>query len=122
MLEAGMCGLPTVAARIEGICEVIVDGRNGALVESGQPAAFVQAILRYYHNRLLLPLRSRHAYRHARQFGWTAIAGRYVELLKQLVSRRAMQPCCSGPVSGTYRFNAKLTAAQSAHNPAFPPL
>ncbi|MDQ3606321.1 MAG: glycosyltransferase family 4 protein, partial [Gemmatimonadota bacterium] len=48
MLEAGLCGLPTVAARLEGIQDVIAEGENGHLVTSGDAAAFAEAILRYH--------------------------------------------------------------------------
>ena len=48
MLEAGLSGLPTIASRIEGICDVIAEGVNGHLVESGDQRAFAAAIQRYY--------------------------------------------------------------------------
>ena len=40
ILEAGACGTPTVAAKLEGITDVITPGENGVLVENGHAEAF----------------------------------------------------------------------------------
>lgn len=45
-LEAGACGLPVVAANLEGIRSAVIDGQTGFLVESGNVAAWVAAIER----------------------------------------------------------------------------
>ena len=44
-LEAGFCGLPTVATRVEGIPEVIADGETGFLVPPRDPQAMSERIL-----------------------------------------------------------------------------
>ena len=44
MLEAGLSGLPIVAADLEGIRDVVREGENGVLLPSGDAAAFVAAI------------------------------------------------------------------------------
>ena len=48
MLEAGQCGCPSIAARIEGIQDVITEGENGHLVASQNPESFREAILQYH--------------------------------------------------------------------------
>lgn len=84
MLEAGLAGLPTVAADLEGVRDVIRDGQNGALVPSGDAAAFADAILRYRADRDALVSASCAATRFtAENFGWSAIADRYVEVLRR---------------------------------------
>ena len=40
MLEAGLCGLPIVAAELEGIRDVVREGENGVLVSPGDAVAF----------------------------------------------------------------------------------
>jgi phosphatidylinositol alpha-1,6-mannosyltransferase len=84
MLEAGMCGMPVVAADLEGISDVVSEGENGHLVPSRDAAAFAEAVLRYRGNRELLAAASRAAARHtAREFSWSAVAGRFVEALRE---------------------------------------
>jgi phosphatidyl-myo-inositol dimannoside synthase len=84
MLEAGMCGMPVVAADLEGISDVVREGENGHLVASGDAAAFEQRILRYRDDVALRAEASRRAAAYtAGHFGWPAIADVYVRLLQQ---------------------------------------
>ncbi|CAN5663050.1 glycosyltransferase family 4 protein [soil metagenome] len=85
MLEAGLSGLPVVAARIEGIQDVIREGENGHLVRSGDANAFADHILRYHEDRPALERLSRSAARYtADTFGWAAVADQYVGALRAL--------------------------------------
>lgn len=45
LLQAAACGVPIVATRAGGIPEVVIDGRNGALVAPGDAAALGTAIV-----------------------------------------------------------------------------
>ncbi len=87
MLEAALGGgLPTIAARLEGIQDVISEGVNGHLIESGDAWGFSEAVMAYYHNRTALAAASQRAYRYTREnFCWSAIAERHVEVLHTLV-------------------------------------
>lgn len=86
MLEAGISATPTVAARLEGIPDVITEGQNGHLVDSLSPRAFVDAILPYYHDRDTLKAASVRAARHTRStFDWKVVAARYAAHLRALV-------------------------------------
>lgn len=88
MLEAGLCGLPTVAARLEGIQDVITEGINGHLVESGDAQGFIDAILRYHDAPDRLRTASARACRHTVDtFSWRAVANRYVEVLRGVKSQ-----------------------------------
>lgn len=85
MLEAGQCGCPVIAARLEGIRDVITEGVNGHLVEPQAPDAFVNAIFPYYRNPEALKAAARRAAHHvAERFSWSAIAGRYVDVLRSV--------------------------------------
>jgi len=85
MLEAGLCGTPAIASRLEGIQDVITPGVNGHLLTPESPAAFADAIRSY----LDAPQRLREASARARQhtvdtFGWDAVADTYVERMRHL--------------------------------------
>lgn len=85
ILEAGRCGCPTIAARLEGIRDVITEGENGHLVESKNPWAFFEAVMRYHDNRGALHDASTRAVAYVEEhFGWSAIADRYVRALQAL--------------------------------------
>ena len=45
-LEALACGVPVVAARVGGLPEVVRDGEDGLLCESGDVAAMAAAVAR----------------------------------------------------------------------------
>ena len=83
MLEAGMCGMPVLAADLEGISDVIVENQNGHLVPSEDADGFVGLVMRYRADRARVAAASRRAAAHtAGNFAWPAIADRYVRLLQ----------------------------------------
>ncbi|MDE2995628.1 MAG: glycosyltransferase family 4 protein [Bacteroidota bacterium] len=86
MLEAAINGLPTVAARLEGIREVITDGQNGWFVESEDVDGYVERILALDGDRDELNALSRRSREHvARTFGWDAVASHYLDALAPLL-------------------------------------
>lgn len=87
MLEAGLCGLPTIASNMEGIADVIAEGANGHLVATGGAAGFQMAIMRYYSDpEALQTLKSRTKIFTSSHFGWEAVVDRYVSILQNLSS------------------------------------
>ena len=85
MLEAGLGGLPAVAARLEGIQDVISEGENGHFVESGDAEGFQNTIMHYYNDRAALDSASTKAAFHtANTFGWSAVAQQYIDTLTKL--------------------------------------
>jgi phosphatidylinositol alpha-1,6-mannosyltransferase len=82
MLEAGLCGLPVIASRLEGIASVVTENENGHLVESGDAPAFRDAVMRYYDDSSALTEASARARLHtAARFGWAGVTDRYIEVL-----------------------------------------
>lgn len=89
MLEAGLCGLPVLAADLEGIRDVVRDGENGRLLPSGDADAFAGAVLRYREDRAALSAAAGRASRFtAEHFSWEAVAERYVEIFRAAVRSR----------------------------------
>lgn len=85
LLEAGQCGTPAVAARLEGIQDVITEGENGHLVEPQAPEAFANAILQYRQAPDALADAANRAVEHTIDtFSWSAVADLYVSALRAL--------------------------------------
>lgn len=88
MLEAGQCGTPAVASRLEGIRDVISEGVNGHLVEPEAPEAFIDAIRRYHRAPDTLEAAADRTRAHVQAtFGWPAVASQYVRVLRDLSAR-----------------------------------
>ncbi len=84
MLEAGLAGLPTVGAALEGILDVIAEGQNGHLVPTGDAAAFTAVLSRYAADRRALHALSASAAAYTRAtFAWEAVAARYADVLRE---------------------------------------
>lgn len=85
LLEAGLCGTPAIAARLEGIKDVIRDGTNGHLVPPEDPTAFVEAIQTYGEDPDALGRAARRARTYTEEtFGWPAVADTYVSTLRSV--------------------------------------
>jgi len=85
MLEAGLCGLPTVASRLEGIMDVIVEEQNGHLIESGNAWVFSEAIMQYHNNLSKLVDATRRTVRYvADRYSWHAVADQYVQIIQSV--------------------------------------
>ena len=92
LLEAGQCGTPAIAARLEGIQDVIADGVNGHLVAPQSPDAFVDAIAAYRNDSEALDAAAQRALHYTEDtFGWPAVADTYLSVLRAL-RRRGMLP------------------------------
>lgn len=87
MLEAALCGTPVLAARLEGIQDVIAEGANGHLIESGDAEGFVHWILYYDHHRAALQAFSERAAAYVRtHFAWDVVVDRYLQTLQAICS------------------------------------
>jgi len=101
MLEAGLCGMPVIAADLEGISDVVAEGENGHLVPSQDAAAFADAVLRYRADHEALAAFSRAAARRtAEDFSWTSVAARFVEILRARLGGTAVPAPPARAVSG----------------------
>ncbi len=84
MLEAGLCGLPVIASRLEGIADVITEDENGHLASTGSVPEFRNAIMRYHDDQEALAAASERAVRHTSgKFGWSGVTDRYIEVLSR---------------------------------------
>jgi glycosyltransferase involved in cell wall biosynthesis len=84
-VEPMACGLPVVATRNGGLCEVVDDGVTGFLVAPGDADAFAAALARYVSHR---PLREAHGAagraQAESQFSIKAAADAYARLVRAI--------------------------------------
>lgn len=93
MLEAGLSGLPTVAARLEGIQDVIEEGENGHLVAPYDAEGFADVICRYRGRAREVHMAGQQAAKYVRgTFGWPVVARRYVKALKEQQREQGSPP------------------------------
>jgi glycosyltransferase involved in cell wall biosynthesis len=66
LIEAAALGRPVVATDVEGVREVVIDGRTGFVTPCYDAASFAQACLRLLSNPMLCEKMGQEARRHAR--------------------------------------------------------
>lgn len=85
VIEAAYCGIPVIAAHLEGLKDAIIDGQNGFSIETEDTEGYVERI-----NELLDDDAARKNFgQHARQyvldnFAWGKIARRYLEVIEKI--------------------------------------
>lgn len=86
LLEANAAGLPAVASDLEGIRDVIRNGRNGLKVPTADAVAFADAIRSY--SQINLAEAGRTAADHVnRTFAWSTVADDYLAYLRMVVAQ-----------------------------------
>jgi len=82
MLEAMATGLPIVTTRCEGVEELIAD--NGMVLDDDSPRTIATAVAELADHREKTEGLSAAAVARAAQFGWSAVAEKYLELYRKI--------------------------------------
>ena len=90
-LEAAACGLATVAPRVGGVPEVVVDGTTGVLFEPGDVDGAARAIVALLGDPAALAHMRAAAARHAAAFASDRLVPRYEDLYRSLVAGRHLR-------------------------------
>ncbi len=92
-LEAALGQTPTVATRVGGIPEAVVDGETGLLTAPGDTDALVEAITRLLRDRDLREKMGAAGERRARtEFSWDNICALYEESFRRCLPPTALRP------------------------------
>jgi len=86
--EAAASGLPIVAAPVNGVRELIEDGRNGFLIDR-EPGQIAARLTQLGGDRELRERIGQAARESVARFGWSATVERYHELLEGLAGERS---------------------------------
>ncbi len=88
VLEAGSSGIPVVASRLEGLKDAIHDGKNGFLVEHGNPTAWREKLTELLADTFDRKAFGRKAHEYIkRTFTWDVIAQRYIDVIEKTKAR-----------------------------------
>lgn len=86
VLEAMAAGVPVVASRVEGVPEAIGDGREGVLVEPGDPQALARGVRRIVDGSLdWQSLATAAKQRHAEMFSDRAMARHVADVYREVL-------------------------------------
>lgn len=91
MIEANACGTPAIASKLQGIKDVITNGKNGYLVEPLDAEAFAKRIDSTLNNDLE-GLRKSSAEFARRYFNWDYVADKYITEFKNFKKLRDIKP------------------------------
>jgi phosphatidylinositol alpha-1,6-mannosyltransferase len=87
MLEANMARTPAVASDLEGIKDVIAQGKNGYLIPPLDDIGFADQINRIIKSNRLDTLSSKTRYYVQEQFSWERVADQYIDFLSKVIDR-----------------------------------
>lgn len=94
VIEGAACGIPTIAYRIDGVINAIVDGSSGLLVEVGQPEAFAKAMKRLALDReLRLRLGNQARERAVRDFSSESVTNAWFEFYRSHLNQQDEATC-----------------------------
>lgn len=89
VLEAMANGLPVIASDIHGIRDVVVNGKTGVLVPTGDSTLMADAIANVVGNAdLRSSLASAAAMEVAKKYDWESVVSSYDDLLRAVVAKR----------------------------------
>ena len=96
-LEAMACGTPVVAARVGALASLVVHERTGCLVDGHEPEAFARCLEAVLASTPFREQMGRDAQSWARQFPWSSVADRLMDVYRQASAwagvQRAVVPC-----------------------------
>ncbi len=92
LLEAMAAGRPLVASDIPGYRSVLTHGREGLLVEPGDPQALAVALLQLLRDPDLRARMGAQGRETARAYTWEKVAGRLMSLYCSLLERKGQHP------------------------------
>lgn len=84
-LEAAVCGLPVVAAGIEGITDAVIEGKNGWLVPSKDAQAWKEKITQLLSDKKELKAFGKKAQEYTvENFSWKKMCDGYISVFKKI--------------------------------------
>jgi phosphatidylinositol alpha-mannosyltransferase len=90
LIEAMAAGLPLIANRIQGFSDVIEDGRQGIFVDTGDTAAFADAISNLAGNSSLRDHLIAEGRKKVQKYAWNRIAEQVIDVYRESLGLTAV--------------------------------
>ncbi len=90
VLEANACGTPTIAAKVHGLCDSVVDGKTGWLVALKDVDAWAKTMEVAITHESLRSRMGSNAYVFVQQFTWDKAAEKFLQLIEDAAEVRAV--------------------------------
>ena len=84
-LEAMACGTPVVASQVGGLAFLVRDGKTGFTVPVDEPQKLADRLLALVEDPSLREEMGGNAAEFAKDYSWDVIAGKVVEVYKELL-------------------------------------
>ena len=85
-LEAMACGTPVVASQVGGLAFLVQDGVTGYTVPTSDPQALADRLIRIIEHPAMRQEMGKQAVEFAQQYGWKVIAGKIINLYKEVLN------------------------------------
>ena len=95
VLEGMAAGRPVIASRIAGFSDVMTHGKEGLLVDTGDAAAFRDAILKIAEDRALAAALARNGRATAETYSWPRVTDDILAFYAEAAHRRKERACRS---------------------------
>lgn len=107
-LEAMACGCPVIASRTGGLKQIVINGKTGLHAEPKNPRDLARALNFLLADEQLRERMSRQAALHGKQFAWTTIALKTLELYRKVI--RCSQTARTNDISWRQIWTEHLSA------------
>ena len=87
MMEAMRCGLPAIVPRVGDLCELVVEGKNGHLVNGRTPDEFAARIVELLSDHLCLDNYSKEARRSTERYALDVVTRLWDEILESTMKK-----------------------------------
>ncbi|MCX6704739.1 MAG: glycosyltransferase, partial [Candidatus Woesebacteria bacterium] len=89
VLEAALAGTPAVVYNVNGLKDVVKNGKTGIVCKENSPRQMAREAMMLYKNKTLYRTFQENGYTWAKSFHWSDVSKQSLELLQQAIRRSA---------------------------------
>lgn len=87
VMEALAAGLPVICSKSCGVADVILDGKNGYLIEAHSYIDIIENIKKFYYNRAMITEMGNNSLKIVKNYGWDDYYQQYNEILRSIFGK-----------------------------------